>query len=163
MNADHNSEQRSRHKQLDRALTRHQGAPDALVEVLHTAQQQFGYLSKEALSYIAAQMQLPPSHVYGVASYYPFFRLTPPPEREVTICAGTACYVNGSSRLEKEIRAHCCATKDPNDTPAADIGTARCLGACGNGPIVRVNNDVLLRANVDDVNAALAQQEEDAS
>lgn len=162
MNSDHLIEQGSRHKKLDRALTRYQGSPDALVEVLHTAQQQFGYLSKETLSYVAAQMQLPPSHVYGVASYYPFFRLTPPPETEITVCVGTACYVNGSSRLEKTLRGQCCQEHDAGGDPVPVVRSARCLGACGNGPIVKINDHILLRADVTAVDAALSNAEDSA-
>ena len=160
MNSEQATEQSSRHKQLDRALTRYQGAPDALVEVLHTAQQQFGYLSRETLSYIAAQMQLPPSHVYGVASYYPFFRLSPPPETEITVCMGTACYVNGAARLERDLHATCCRTGDDEESSAIAVGSARCLGACGNGPVVRINDDMLLRAELRTVQERLRKSDE---
>jgi len=62
---------------LEAALKRHQYQPDALIEVLHTAQQLFGYLGSEVLLYIAHSLKLPPSRVYGVATFYHFFSLTP--------------------------------------------------------------------------------------
>jgi len=84
-----------RQRILDAALRRHQYRQDALVEVLHTAQNLYGYLTSERLWYVAQQLHLPPSRVYGVATFYNFFTLKPPGAHNV-VYEGTACYIKGA-------------------------------------------------------------------
>ena len=67
----------NRQKMLAAAMKRHQYQADALIEVLHTAQELFGYLDPDLLLYIAQGLKLPPSRVYGVATFYHFFTLKP--------------------------------------------------------------------------------------
>jgi bidirectional [NiFe] hydrogenase diaphorase subunit len=83
-------------KQVDRTLKRFQYQQDALIEVLHTAQETFGYLDEDVLTYVAHQLKLPLSWVYGVATFYHFFSLKPQGEHICSVCMGTACYVKGS-------------------------------------------------------------------
>ena len=87
-----------RFKMLDAAMKRHQFQPDALIEVLHTAQELFGYLEHDLLFYVARGLKLPPSRVYGVATFYHFFSLKPQGEHTCVVCMGTACYVKGADR-----------------------------------------------------------------
>ena len=70
-------------------MRKHQFRPDALIEVLHAAQQLFGYLELDLLLFIARNLKLPPSRVYGVATFYHFFTLKPPGEHTATVCQGT--------------------------------------------------------------------------
>ena len=67
----------NRFKVIDRTLKRFQYQQDALIEVLHTAQETFGFLSDDLLIYVARQLKLPLSWVYGVATFYHFFSLKP--------------------------------------------------------------------------------------
>lgn len=88
-----------RQRLLEAAMKRHQYRSDALIEVLHTAQELFGYLEPELLLHIAHSLRLPPSHVYGVATFYHFFSLDPKGVHTCTVCMGTACYVKGAAQL----------------------------------------------------------------
>src|SRR6516162_729830 len=88
-----------RFKLLEVAMKRQQFRPDALIEVLHAAQQLFGYLELDLLLFIARHLKLPPSRVYGVASFYPLFTLKPKGEHTCIVCTGTACYVKGADGL----------------------------------------------------------------
>lgn len=125
----------NRFKLLEATMKRHQFQPDALIEVLHTAQELFGYLAPDLLVHIACSLRLPPSRVYGVATFYHFFSLEPQGAHTCVICMGTACYVKGAAGIlaalehETGLRA---------GTTAADgslsLLTARCLGACGIAP-----------------------------
>ena len=87
--------------------------------------------------YVAAAFKLPPSRVYGVATFYHFFALKPQGKHTCVVCTGTACYVKGSSKLlaalEKEGKIHAGET-----TPDGQMSllTARCIGACGIAPAV---------------------------
>ena len=80
-------------------MKRHQFQPDALIEVLHTAQELFGFLETDLLHYIAHGLKLPPSRVYGVATFYHFFSFAPQGEHTCVVCTGTACYVKGADAL----------------------------------------------------------------
>jgi len=89
----------NRFKMLDASMKRHRFAPEALIEVLHTAQELFGYLTADILYYIAHHLRLPPSRVYGVATFYHFFTFAPKGEHSGVVCTGTACYVKGADRI----------------------------------------------------------------
>ena len=84
---------------LDAAMKRHRFALDALIEVLHVAQKVFGYLEPGILNYVAHALKLPPSRVYGVATFYHLFSFVPKGRHTCIVCTGTACYVQGAGRL----------------------------------------------------------------
>src|ERR1700730_16886431 len=88
-----------RFKILDTTLKRCQFQQDALIEVLHKAQELFGYLEMDVLLYVARGLKLPPSRVYGVATFYHLFTLKPPGEHACVVCMGTACFVKGADKL----------------------------------------------------------------
>jgi bidirectional [NiFe] hydrogenase diaphorase subunit len=124
-------------KILDVAMKRHQFQPDALIEVLHKAQELFGFLDTDVLRHVARGLRLPPSRVYGVATFYHLFSLKPQGEHSCVVCMGTACFVKGADRLLAgvEKQAH---IKSGETTPDRKLSvlTARCIGACGIAPAV---------------------------
>jgi bidirectional [NiFe] hydrogenase diaphorase subunit len=125
-----------RFKMLDATMKRVKFRPDALIEVLHTAQELFGYLDTGLLYYVSRGLKLPPSKVYGVATFYHFFTFTPKGEHTCVICTGTACFVKGADALVAEVTRETGAV--PGQTTADgkfSLDTARCLGACGLAPI----------------------------
>ncbi len=134
----------SRYKHLDRALTRHQYRGDALIEILHTAQELFGFISRDLLMFIARSLKLPPSKVYGVATFYSFFSLEPKGDHTVTLCMGTACYVRGAANLQQTLERTCaCAIGETTADRKISLQTARCFGCCGIAPVTVYDNDVV--------------------
>jgi bidirectional [NiFe] hydrogenase diaphorase subunit len=132
-----------RFKILDAAMKRHRFAPDALIEVLHTAQDVFGYLQPDLLYYIAHGLKLPPSRVYGVATFYHLFTFAPKGEHTCVICTGTACYVNGAQNLRGAIESWLGTVAGETTADGrVSLMTARCLGACGIAPVVVYDGDV---------------------
>jgi bidirectional [NiFe] hydrogenase diaphorase subunit len=118
------------------ATMRRQGfVPSSLIETLHTVQEAFGYLDGGALRYVSASLRVPPSKVYGVATFYHFFTLRPPGRHTCVVCTGTACYIKGAPALLKAIQEHL-GIKQGETTPDGEISvlTARCLGSCGLAP-----------------------------
>ena len=79
---------------------------DALIEVLHKAQELFGFLDDGVLYFVSDMLRLPRSRVYGVATFYHFFKLKPQGLHTCVVCMGTACYVKGSSKVLETIEAH---------------------------------------------------------
>ena len=137
----------NREKLLERAMSRHQYSGDALIEVLHTAQELFGFLSPPLLKTIAHKLRLPPSRVLGVASFYHFFSLKPKGEHTFTVCLGTACYVAGALGLLETLERRCCKAGHTTADGKVSVETARCIGSCGLAPAVIYDGGVLARVS----------------
>jgi len=126
-----------RFKILEAHIKKFQGRQDALIEVLHKAQELFGYLEDDLLLFVAYRLKLPPSRVYGVATFYHFFSLKPQGEHTCVVCMGTACYVKGADKVLATVEN---AARIKSGETTADrklsLLTARCIGACGIAPAV---------------------------
>lgn len=146
---------------IDRTLKRLRFEQDALIEVLHTAQEAFGYLEEDLLIYVARQLKLPPSWVFGVATFYHFFSLKPQGEHNCIVCMGTACYVKRAAEIVAALQGEF-GIEAGQTTPDGrfSIGTARCLGSCGLAPVLVLDGQVMGRVapetTIDAVKAALS-------
>ena len=132
-----------RWRQVDVRMRRLGYRPDGLIEVLHTTQEVFGYLDDEALSYVGESLGVPPSKVYGVATFYSHFTLKPQGLHTCVVCTGTACYINGASALLAAIGKEL-GVQPGGTTPDGRVSVlkARCLGACSMAPAVVVDGEV---------------------
>lgn len=129
---------------VDKHLKRVRYAQDQLIETLHVAQDVFGYLSEDVLIYVAHALRLPPSMVYGVATFYQLFSFDPPGEHSCTVCTGTACFVKGADAIVLAVEEgyELAAGKTSADGKLT-LKTARCLGSCGLAPVVVFDGQVL--------------------
>ncbi len=124
-------------KVIDVTMKRNHFRQDALIEVLHKAQEAFGYLEPEILEYVARQLKLPLSRVYGVATFYHLFSLKPSGAHTCVVCMGTACYVKGSGKLLDKLQAELgIEVGETTEDDQVSLVAARCLGACGIAPAV---------------------------
>lgn len=133
-----------RWKAVQREMARYGNAPHALIQVLHTVQNVYGYLDLDVLARVASTLHVPLSRVYGVATFYHHFNLTPAGQNTCIICTGTACFIKGGERILKALEAEFGigmgqTTADGRLT----LLTARCLGACSMAPVAVVNGKVL--------------------
>lgn len=118
--------------------------PDSyLIAVLHKIQEQYGFLSPEHMYEVAQRLQVPTSKVYGVATFYHFFRLQPRGRHAISVCLGTACFVKGADRILDAFRTELGielgeTTKDG----MFSLESTRCLGVCGLAPVVTIDNKV---------------------
>ncbi len=133
----------NRSKLFERAMSRQGYAPDALIEVLHTAQELFGFLSMDRLREVARKLKLPPSRVLGVATFYSFFSLQPRAEHTALVCTGTACYVAGARGLLDATRRRCQKATARGEPGKLGIQQARCIGSCGLAPVVVLDGRIL--------------------
>jgi NADH:ubiquinone oxidoreductase subunit E len=144
--------------ELDKIIKKHKGKPGGLIPVLEEAQVALGFLPMSVQKKIAQELNLPLSRVYGVVTFYSFFTMTPRGKHTVRVCLGTACYVRGgkalADTLEKEF-----GIKEGETTPDRmfTLETIRCLGACGLGPVVVVDEDVHGRMKPSKVKEMLVQ------
>jgi bidirectional [NiFe] hydrogenase diaphorase subunit len=132
-------------KMLDAAMRRQQFQADALLEVLHAAQELYGFLSLEVLQHIGRSLKVPPSRVYGVATFYNHFSLKPKGEHTCTVCMGTACYVKGAGEILDRLRQELSLSekKSTTDDGKASVVVARCVGACGIAPALVFDQEVV--------------------
>ena len=132
-----------RFKILEVHMKKHQFRHDALIEILHKAQELFGYLEDDLLLFVSYKLKLPPSRVYGVATFYHFFALKPQGEHTCVVCLGTACYVKGADAVINTLQ-ETLKVKSGETTPDGKVSliTARCIGACGIAPAVTYDGKV---------------------
>jgi bidirectional [NiFe] hydrogenase diaphorase subunit len=132
-------------KMLDAAMRRQQFQPDALLEVLHAAQELYGFLAPEVLQHIGRSLKVPPARVYGVATFYNHFTLAPKGEHTCTVCMGTACYVKGAGEIHDALRSEFRLAKGETTTADGKVSVvvARCIGACGIAPALVYDHEMV--------------------
>ena len=136
---------------IDKRLKRTHYAQDQLIEVLHVAQDVFGFLSDDVLLYVAYALRLPPSMVYGVATFYHLFNFEQPGDHSCTVCTGTACFVKGADDIVREVSAaYAVSAGSTSEDGRLTLRTARCLGSCGLAPVVVFDGEVLGHQTADD-------------
>jgi bidirectional [NiFe] hydrogenase diaphorase subunit len=119
-------------------------APDALIETLHSVQSAFGYLDDVALRFVANELQLPLSKVYGVATFYHAFTLKPEGRHQCIVCQGTACYIKGSQAILQAITGtYHIAPGETTEDNELSLLTARCLGACSLAPAATMDGNMV--------------------
>lgn len=132
-----------RYSAIDRTMKRFKYEKDALLEVLHATQQAFGFLSEDLLIYIASNLHVPLSQVFGVATFYHLFTFEPLGKHNCIICTGTACHVKGSAAIAEDLAQHYdVPVGKTTEDGLLSLTTARCLGSCGLAPVTVVNGAV---------------------
>lgn len=132
-----------------------------LMAVMQEAQEIYGYLPIEVQSMIAEGMDVPLEKVYGVATFYAQFSLSPKGKYNISVCMGTACYVKGSQAILDAVSDKLGIGID-ECTPDGrySVTACRCIGACGLGPVLTVNDDVYGRLTPDDIDGILAKYQD---
>lgn len=129
-------------------LEAHQDTPGSLLPILHALQDKLGYIPEETLPIIAKAVNLSRAEVYGVVTYYHFFRLTPPPAHIVQICRAEACQARGADTLmahaEKRLG---CKPHEIGMNGQMLLEPIYCLGQCAVGPNLLID-EALLHARV---------------
>lgn len=145
-------ELQEKYKLIDNYVENIEKTQSSLINVLHYAQNEFGYLSKCVMDYIAEKLNISTAKVYGVVSFYSYFTTTPKGENVVDVCMGTACYVKGSGNIlaEYETKMGIKAGETSEDGKYS-LRAVRCVGACGLAPVVNTNDKIRGNYNVDDV------------
>ncbi len=146
-------EQEEKLKELIAKYTDVQGA---LMPVLQGAQDIYGYLPIEVQKMIADGLHIPLQTIYGVATFYSQFTLTPKGKYRIGVCLGTACYVKGSAQILEEIKKELdIDVKETTPDRLFSIEDTRCLGCCGLAPVMKINDDVYGRVVPEDVHSIL--------
>jgi bidirectional [NiFe] hydrogenase diaphorase subunit len=132
---------------LEKVLKEHSYQESALLEILHRAQELYGYLSKDLLMELSGSLNVPPSHVFGVATFYSYFKFKPLGEHLVTACLGTACYVKGVEEIIQAIEREFNVKRGESTADGKlSLLVTRCIGACAMAPNVIADGEVVGKA-----------------
>lgn len=149
---------KEKYQELEEFINTLPDKESALIEVLHKAQNIFGYLPKEVQLFIGEKMDIPASKIFGVITFYSYFTTEPRGEYVINICMGTACFVRGSAKVlsefEKELGINMGETTDDGKFT---IEVLRCVGACGLAPVVTINDRVYGHVVPEDVKKILSE------
>ncbi len=142
---------------IDEVLARYPGAGrDALIPILQEVQELDGHLSRDSVVRVARHLALPPSKVFGVATFYNQFRFQGRGTYNIQVCRGTACHVRGSLAVLDALRR---ALKiEPGETTRDgmfSLEVVACIGACGLAPVIAVNGEFHAGVSPDKVPAIL--------
>lgn len=150
-----------RYVELHQAIAKFKGMEGALIMILHRAQAIFGYLSEDVQRIVAKELDIPLTDVYGVATFYSYFSLTPRGKYRVAVCMGTACYVRGAGEVvaafEQELGIKVGQTTEDH---MWTIDVSRCIGACGLAPVLTINDDVYGSISADKVPGIISKYRE---
>ena len=130
-------------ERLQAIFAEYGGKREELIPLLQRVQEEFGYLSQEAMLAVARFTRVPEASVYAVATFYAQFRFTPIGETHIMVCRGTSCHVRGAPRILAQIEKQL-GIKEGQTTPDLkySLETVACIGACGLSPCIMTNKKV---------------------
>ncbi len=132
---------------LEKTLKEHKHQESALLEILNKAQEIYGYLDKDLLMDVAGSLNIPPSHVFGVATFYSLFKMRKPGEHVVTGCLGTACYVKEVEDIMQAVEREYQVKRGGSTADGKlSLFMTRCIGACAMAPNIVVDDEVIGKA-----------------
>jgi len=143
---------RDQQAELEKVIGQCRGDDSMLMNVMQQAQGIYGYLPFEVQKTIALGMDIPLEKVYGVATFYSQFALSPKGRFNISVCLGTACYVkNASLILEKISETIGIEPDECTEDGKFSLDACRCIGACGLAPVIMINDDVYGRLTPDQI------------
>lgn len=147
-----NPELKKQVDELNAFIDKHGTREGSLINVLHRAQEIFGYLPDEILEYVAKKLNVPRSSVYGVVTFYHFFSRVPKGRHTISVCLGTACYVRGGNNVyDKIVKTLGIKAGETTQDGRFSLDLVRCVGACGLAPVVVIDKDTYGRSTPDKV------------
>jgi len=153
---------REKLKRLETYIDSIEEKEGCLINVLHEAQDIFGYLPMDVQLFISRKLGFTAAKVFGVVTFYSYFTMEPRGKHVINICMGTACFVKGAEKILEEFKAQL-KIKDGNKSEDGlfTIDTLRCVGACGLAPVVTVDGKVFGRVKVEDVEKIIKEYREE--
>jgi len=132
--------------------------PGSLIMMLHRIQEEYGFIPREAAERLSRETGLPLAKIYGVITFYHFFKTTKPGKYKIAICLGTACYLKGSQDLVDEAQSILNIKDDElTDDGLFSIDVVRCLGCCGLAPVLMIGNEVYGKVTKDQLPEIIAK------
>ena len=152
------SNQDLRAQQLATWIAQHKQEPGIALPALQKAQEIYGFLPEAAQRVVARELGKSLSEIYGIATFYSMFSLTPKGRNHINVCLGTACYVKGGNRIYELLQSKL-GIQGGECTPDGrfSLDACRCLGCCGMAPVIMINEDVYGSLTGEELDAILAK------
>ena len=132
--------------------------PGSLIMMLHRIQEEYSYIPREAAEKLSRSVGLPLAKIYGVITFYHFFKTTKLGKNRLAICLGTACYLRGSQDLIDEAQAILSIKgEEVTDDGLFSIDEVRCLGCCGLAPVLMIGSEVFGKVTKDQLPEIIAK------
>ena len=132
-----------------------------LMQVMQEAQAIYGYLPLEVQQMIAEGLGISVEEVYGVATFYAQFALSPKGKYNISVCLGTACYVKGAGDIYDKLQEKLgIAGGECTPDGKFSLEACRCIGACGLAPVLTVNDEVYGRLTEKDIDGIIAKYQD---
>lgn len=130
--------------------------PGNLIMVLHHVQQEFGYISREAAEEVSRRLNIPLAKIWGVVTFYHFFKLNKPGKYNIQVCLGTACYLKGGDIIIEELGKQKGLTVGGlTEDGKFSLEAVRCVGCCGLAPVMTIAGEVFGKVTKDQVAGVL--------
>lgn len=144
--------------ELKAFISEWKGQPGNLIMVLHRVQQHYGYVPRELAFEVADLLEIPVAKIYGVITFYHFFKMTKPGKHSIAVCMGTACYLKGGQQLIDELETLLgCSCGEVTDDGIFEISAVRCVGCCGLAPVMTIDGEVFGNLKPDDLPEIIAR------
>lgn len=154
-------------KEINLFIQQWKGKDGNLIMILHEIQNRYGYIPRGVSMEISKELGIPLARIYEVVTFYNYFKLTPPAKHNISVCMGTACYLNGAPQILEEIKnlLHINAGEStPDGQFYLDI--VRCLGCCGLAPVMMIDGKIYGKVKKSDIMDTLSKyvkEEENAT
>ena len=143
---------------IEAFIEKWQDKPGNLIMVLHRVQEEFGFIPRKAAFEVAAALDVPVAKIYGVITFYHFFKLTKPGKNQIAVCMGTACYLKGGQDLIEECeRILGVGLNTVTEDGEFSVEAVRCIGCCGLAPVLTVNGEVFGRVTIKQMKKIIEQ------
>lgn len=138
--------------ELNSFISKWHDKPGNLIMILHKVQEEFGYISEEAAKAVADELGVPLATIWGVVTFYHFFKLNKPGKYNIQVCMGTACYLKGGDILIEELEKVAGLTVgNVTEDGRFSLEAVRCVGCCGLAPVMTVGGEVFGKVTKDQV------------
>lgn len=153
-------EDEKKYEEIANVIDLYQGSEGGLIQILHSAQEIYGYLPLELQEFIAERTGKPLSEISGVITFYSFFSTRPRGQHTIRVCLGTACYVRGGKKIVESLQS-LLGIGIGETTPDGrfTFEVARCIGACGLAPAVMIDDVVYKQVSPNTLPGILSKYE----
>ncbi|MCK4359610.1 MAG: NAD(P)H-dependent oxidoreductase subunit E [Candidatus Cloacimonetes bacterium] len=144
------------HPRADKFIKRWGGKKDCLIEMMHDIQNEYNYLPEDILVEVSERLKVPLAQIYGIATFYKAFSLTPRGKHQIGVCMGTPCHVKGASLLVEAIGRHL-GIKEGETTKDLkfSLATTGCVGTCGLAPVIVIDEEMYGNVNINQISKIL--------
>ena len=155
------SDEKQKYEEIRNVIDLYRDKPGSLIQILHLAQEIYGYLPLELQTFIANEMKVPLSEISGVITFYSFFSTKPRGQHTIRVCLGTACYVRGGKKIVEALQQKLgVEVGGTTEDGLFTFEVARCIGACGLAPAMMIDDTVYKQVTPMKLNTILAKYRE---